>query len=127
MSRYRTLPEIAADFNVTPRRLKQAIRDHRIPVLKIGRTINFDPEAVALLEDAIRTYPEPPAPRVYGKRPPKPRATRLPAVSAYERALKLLATKSARPKRTSPEPILAKPVPFAKNGKTASRKGVINQ
>src|SRR5215471_11546115 len=103
---YRRLEEVAADLNITPRRLRRAIRDFAIPVLRLGRTINFDPPALALLEEALRTCPDPQdytssfAPTKPPARPTVSRSRALSPGSAFVAALK--ATTPSLPARRSP-------------------------
>ena len=61
MPKHTPLEQVAAEYNVSPRRLRRAIREHRIPVLKLGRSISFDTLALAQLEEALRQCPDPAA------------------------------------------------------------------
>ena len=55
----RTLLEVAADMQVTPRWLRQFITKHQIPVLRAGRVIRLDLLAQRALEEAMRPCPSP--------------------------------------------------------------------
>jgi len=54
--RMRVLEEVAAEFHMTPRRLREAIKALRVPVLKRGRIVLFDDFAIAALQAAMRQY-----------------------------------------------------------------------
>src|SRR5215469_9267299 len=117
---YRRLEEVAADLNITPRRLRRAIRDFAIPVLRLGRTINFDPPALSLLEEALRTCPDPQdcaSSPASTKLEAKPKATRSSArspASAYAAALRALSAPS-RSKRQGPSKLVSCETPGTAN------------
>jgi excisionase family DNA binding protein len=49
-----TLAEVADLRRLTPRYLRDLIRQHGIPVLRSGRLIRFDAYALAALEEVLR-------------------------------------------------------------------------
>jgi hypothetical protein len=52
---YRTRDETAAMFRISPRHLHDIVRQHEIPVLKLGRRVIFDAAAIAAVESACRS------------------------------------------------------------------------
>lgn len=62
------LREVAAELGVSPRWLRELIHKEAIPVLKRGRLIWFDRQAIDLLVEALRSPPaaeNPPTPSRY--------------------------------------------------------------
>jgi hypothetical protein len=115
MPRYFPLQQLSADFHVTPRRLKRAIRDFRIPVLRLGRSISFDAVALTQLEEALRQCPDPPvsASNPASTRPPA-RATALryqgrSPGSAYAAALKATTPSSPAKRRDASKSRFSEP------------------
>lgn len=53
MSEYETLEEVAQKFVMSPRRLRGIVKHHGLPVLRLGREIRFDSEAMAALQEAM--------------------------------------------------------------------------
>jgi hypothetical protein len=113
---YRTLEQVASDLHVTPRKLRETIRTHRIAVLKIGRTINFDDVALRQLEDALREEAlkcHSSAPPVSGspsvKTPARSRSSARSPGSAYVNALSRATSGSQRKKPASSKPRSCEP------------------
>jgi hypothetical protein len=115
--KYTPLEQVAADYRVTPRRLKRAIREHGIAVLRLGRSISFDHVALEQLEQALRQCPGPAEFELNLasiKPPARPMASPSRArsrVNAYDAALKALTQNSPEKKRPR-----SKPSSFATHG-----------
>ena len=57
MADYRTLADLAADMQVTPRWLRELVRRRGIQVLRIGRVILLDDAAVRKLGECLCNRP----------------------------------------------------------------------
>jgi excisionase family DNA binding protein len=49
-----TMDELAERLGVTPRHIRRLVADRRVPFLKVGRFIRFDPAAIAAWLDSQR-------------------------------------------------------------------------
>jgi excisionase family DNA binding protein len=43
-------PELAARYDVTPWRIYELVRDGKIPAIRLGRSVRFDPATIAAWE-----------------------------------------------------------------------------
>jgi excisionase family DNA binding protein len=59
---------VAQTLGVTPRHVQCLVAERRIPLLKIGRFVRFDPAALNLWLDQQRVEAERLAPRAYAPR-----------------------------------------------------------
>jgi len=78
-----TLPDLCARYQVSDRRARDIVRQHRVPVLQPGRCWLFDARAETAFQEATRLYssdPTAPARRATGSRARS-------AASEYEKAL----------------------------------------
>lgn len=58
--------EVAHVLSITPRHVRRRVAERRIPFLKVGRFVRFDPASLNLWLDGQRVEPERGAPRQYG-------------------------------------------------------------
>lgn len=88
-----TLPDICARYQVSDRRVRDIVRQHRVPILQPGRRWLFDAQAEMAFREACRLYP------VAAIEPARDRV----ATSKAERAeyVRALALTSAEPFRRS--------------------------
>jgi excisionase family DNA binding protein len=49
-----TPEQVAEMFALTVRQVKRAVNHHKVPVLRVGRDMRFDPAALAAFTEAIR-------------------------------------------------------------------------
>src|SRR6516164_8539153 len=89
-----TLDEVAREYRVTPRWLRERVNKMSLPVLKAGRTMLFDEHALSQLQESMRcrspsSNANPPAPL------PSPARSPAAASKLQRRAIDLLA--SAKP------------------------------
>jgi hypothetical protein len=118
-NRILTLVEVAAEFRVTPRWLREVVRARKIPVLRKGRIIRFDRIALDALNESLRCRSASPA-----ALPPAPLPS--PALSpdaAFAAALRLTTRASPARKRPPSKPRSCEPsgtgnvVPLAHSAK----------
>ncbi|MBF6560526.1 MAG: helix-turn-helix domain-containing protein [Candidatus Binataceae bacterium] len=103
---YRTLAEIAAELDVTPRWLREMVRDEKIPVLRRGRVIRFDNLAIRAIEESLRS----PSKSSAGATPARSPSLALSPERALDAALKATTRPSpARKRRPSKRSSCATP------------------
>ena len=94
-----TLPEIAARYQFSARKLRGLVRKHNIPVLRAGRDVRFDPVASTALEEALRCR----SGSTVEKAVHITKSMSRSKGSAYEQARKLLTEELAREKAATIE------------------------
>lgn len=57
LPRLLNIDEVAAHLGVTTRHIRRLVAERRIPYLKVGRFVRFDPAAVAVWLDGARREP----------------------------------------------------------------------
>jgi len=56
---WKTLDEVAAAINLSPRKLRSVIKEHNIPAMRTGRLMFLDDVSMGALKDALRLTPTP--------------------------------------------------------------------
>ena len=62
------IDSVAEALAVTPRHVQRLVSERRIPYLKVGRFVRFDPSELNLWLEKLRVEPERSAPRDYAFR-----------------------------------------------------------
>jgi len=53
-----TVKQLAAILAVKPLTIYRMVKDGKLPAVRIGRSVRFDPDAVAAFLDSVRVGPE---------------------------------------------------------------------